>query len=148
MNKNQNTYFSNSSMCVKSQSQSSQVEYFRTLPFRELVERVEEQIEMYTIGERDEEEARSLAMMIAEVYKLPPAAMVKIAGNNLPAEMVSEVFLQITAEHIEHVLTNYRQAKYHIHHTKTYLRTALYNAVFEIELRVDNMVRADIPDLF
>ena len=134
------------SMCAK--SQSSQVEHLRSLTFDELLSEVLEMIEFFAVEDCEKNEVRCLAMMIAEVIKLPPDAAVKIAGSNIPAEMVSEIYMQIRNEHIQHVIGNYHQATYYIKHTKTYLRTALYNSVFEIDLRIENQIRTDMPELF
>ena len=83
-------------------------------------------------------------MIIAEVMKLPDDAAVRIAGNDLPAEMVALIFDRIEHDHVIEVMRHYQEATYEIKHTKTYLRTALYNSVFEMEARIDNEVRKDM----
>ena len=82
--------------------------------------------------------------IIAEVKKLPDDAAVRIAGNDLPAEMVALIFDRIEHGHVIEVMRHYQEATYEIKHTKTYLRTALYNSVFEMEARIDNEVRKDM----
>lgn len=129
------------SKCNKSESKSSQVKY-STLPFYRLLPIVLQQIEYEAFAPGKKARAYDIALIIAEVYKLPASASVRISGNDLPAEMVAEIFAELTSEHIEQVIENYAKAKYEITHTKTYLRTALYNSVFELSSRAENELRA------
>ena len=77
---------------------------------------------------------------------LPPSTVVQIGGNKLTAQAVSEIYSMLTHEDIITVMDNFEQAEYKIKFKKTYLRTALYNEVFERSSRVINDVRADIPE--
>lgn len=126
----------------KSQSESSQVQYSK-LSFYELLETVLRQIEFDTFSREDQRQVREIALMIAEMFKLPKTAKVRIGGNDLPASMVADVFDMLTSEHVEYVLEKYNQVQYEIKHTKTYIRTALYNSVSELSLRTVNAVHAD-----
>ena len=85
-------------------------------------------------------------MLIAEMYRLPPDAEVQINGQKLPASMVRDVYSLLTEEHIREVITNYEKAEYTIKFKKTYLRTALYNEVFEHESRFVNGFRTAFPE--
>lgn len=116
----------------------------RSLPLFEVLNLVKSQIEFDLFNWRESETVSVLALYIAEVIKLPPTASVRIDGNDLPAEMVAEVYGYITNEHIHHVLEKYADADYEIKHTKTYLRTMLYNSVFELVLQMDNQNRANL----
>ena len=111
--------------------------------FTQYFRAVESRIEIDAFGE-DFAQAREIAMIIAEVLRLPETASVRIDGNNLPADMVADVYAYIEHEHVAEVIRRYREAKYEIKHTKTYLRTALYNSVFELNARIDNEVRKDM----
>lgn len=147
MIENKNNY---SFLCEKSKSTSSPVQHSpaddkRALPFSVLLECVKGQIEFRCFQREDEEQAGEIAMIIAEVMKLPANAAVRIGGNDLRAEMVAEIYDRVTHEHVTHVMDNYARATYEIKHTKTYLRTALYNAVFELTSRIDNHVYTDMP---
>lgn len=62
---------------------------------------------------------------------LPPIAEIMIDGDKLPAKNVQEIFLELKKDHIEAVVENIRKIDYPIKHVKTYIRTALYNAVLE-----------------
>lgn len=137
-------------LCEESESQSSQVRYTRTdrknmLPFSKILNLVKNQIELGCFEITEIEMANEIAMIIAETYKLPGNATVRIAGNNLPAEMVSEVYEKLEHEHILHVIENYEKVTYEIKHTKTYLRTALYNSVFELNGKNRNKILTDMP---
>lgn len=137
------------SFCEKSKSASGRVQQFhralhKQTPFYDLLEEVKEQIEISCFDSCDKRQAQEIALIIAEIHKLPETAYVRIAGNDLPVDMVSLVFDRIEHDHVVEVIRHYREAKYEIKHTKTYLRTALYNSVFEMEARIDNEVQKDM----
>ncbi len=149
----------NNSFCDNSSQSHSQVEripeatieridraYFDEMTFSEAFDAVKEQVEFFAFSETDKDEADGICLIIAEILKLPPASMVRIGGNNLPAEMVQAIYYHLTHEHIELVLQNYGRAVYEIKFKKTYLRTALYNAVFEYEAHYTNAYKKDFPE--
>lgn len=147
MEQNKNNY--HSSVKFKSLSASSQGELLKrqceaNVPFYEVVEDVKSEIDFDCFGRAEKEQAEEICLMIAEVLKLPPEAKVRIAGNDLTADMVATIFHRLTHEHIALVMENYGKAAYEIHHKKTYLRTALYNSVFEIESHYVNLVKTDL----
>lgn len=104
-----------------------------------------EQIEIGAFSERDDPLARVLAGIIAEVYILPPGCTVRIEGEALPVETVREVYAGITHEHVEGVITRFRETGHRIKHIKSYLRTALYNAVFEFDFDCENVAAIAAP---
>lgn len=107
-------------------------------------ERVMEQVEFAYLPRGDLARAKEICMIIAEVRLLPPSAEVQIAGEKREAWFVSEVYANLTHDHIMMVLTNFKAAKYAIKAKKTYIRTALYNAVFELEHGIENDVQSTI----
>ena len=111
--------------------------------FREVLKYVRDQIEIECYTEQDRPQAEEIALIITEIYKLPATCEIQIAGNKLPAEMVQEIFTRLDNSNVTDVIRRYKQAQYEIKHTKTYLRTALYNSVFEFESRLENKVRSD-----
>lgn len=136
-------------MEFKSLSASSQVELpkrqFETnIPFYEVIEDVKSRIDFDCFNSLEKGQVEEICLIIAEILKLPPEAKVRIAGNDLAADMVATIFHRLTHEHIALVMENYGKAWYEIHHKKTYLRTALYNSVFEIENHYANLVKADL----
>ena len=131
----------NSSLrCAEVASKSSRVG-----SFREVLEEVRDRIEIECYDPCDRAQAEEICMMIAEVCKLPPEAEVQIGGQKLPAGMVCEIYECLTNEHIRNVIKNYEAAEYEIKFKKTYLRTALYNEVFEFQSRVVNEISQFLP---
>lgn len=116
----------------------------KSTPFYDLLQQIEDRIELQCFEKRDRRQAEEIALIITEVMKLPGNATVRIAGNDLPAEMVALIFGRLTHDHVVEVMRRYRAATYEIKHVKTYLRTALYNSVFELEARTDNEIRQDM----
>ena len=82
----------------------------------------------------------------ASPFTLPPEAEVQIGGQKLPAGMVCEIYECLTNEHIRNVIKNYEAAEYEIKFKKTYLRTAIYNEVFEFESRNVNEMSQFFPE--
>ncbi len=112
---------------------------------RKKTEAALEQIEIGAFSERDDPLARVLAGIIAEVYILPPGCTVRIEGEALPVETVREVYAGITHEHVAGVIARFRETGHRIRHIKSYLRTALYNAVFEFDFDCENVASIAAP---
>lgn len=110
----------------------------RPVGLMEVMDLIKAQIELDTFSPTDKDFAQEIALIIAEVMRLPETALIRIDGNGLPAGMVQEVYAMLEREHVEGVILAYRRAKYEIRRRKTYLRTALYNSVFETESRIEN----------
>ena len=91
-------------------------------------------------------QAEEICLIIAEIFILPPASLVQIDGNKLPVTAVQEVYDRLTHEDIIAVMDKFEAATYEIRFKKTYIRTALYNEVFERSSRVINGIRTDIPE--
>lgn len=128
-----------------SESVSGPVQYSPALrnqkqSFEDMLNKVRTQIEVECFPETQRGQAEEIVLIMAEVMKLPPHVAVRIGGTELPAELVAEVYQRITHEHVEEVMSNYTQILYEIKRVKTYLRTALYNVVFEQNARIENRV--------
>ena len=54
--------------------------------------------------------------------------MIRIAGDDYPAEVVKSRFLKINSSHIEYVLDRMRENTTYVRNIKKYLLAALYNA--------------------
>jgi len=76
---------------------------------------------------------KELCLIIAEVLVLDQDSFIKINGSNVCVRMVQEVYSLIHNEHVDLVFYNFHKVSQRIYNKKGYLRTALYNAVFEIE---------------
>ena len=137
--KDRNRVYRNDDVESLSMSMSSKrIEIAQT--FCGTVENVRRAIEIECFVERERTLAEELCKIIAEVMLLPPNAAVRIAGNDFPAQMISEIYQLLDHEHIEFVIDNYKRMTYRITAKKTYLRTALYNSIFEYESHIENQV--------
>ena len=54
--------------------------------------------------------------------------MIRIAGDDYPAEVVKSRFLKLNSSHIEYVLDRMRENTTYVRNIKKYLLAALYNA--------------------
>jgi hypothetical protein len=79
-----------------------------------------------------------LCLIIAETFVLRPDSVLKINGNAIDAPVVQEVFFQIRNHHVRLVHDNFYKVSKPVYNKKAYLRTALYNAVFEYESQFVN----------
>lgn len=110
-----------------------------------VIEAVREQIEADCIPEEYKPISEEIERIIAEVYVMPENWTVRIDGQPMPATLLKDVYSQLTNEHAMAVMDRFSAVPYEIRHVKTYLRTALYNAVFETEARAANAYRKDHP---
>ena len=76
---------------------------------------------------------KELCLIIAEVFVLDQDSLIKINGSNTSVLLVRDVYSQIRNDHVRLVFSNFNNVAQRIINKKAYLRTALYNAVFEIE---------------
>ena len=83
---------------------------------------------------------KELCFIIAEVLVLSHDSIIKINGSNVCAHLVQEVFSQINNDHVRLVFNNFHNVSQHVHNKRAYLRTSLYNAVFEIESHYVNAI--------
>lgn len=134
-------------------SQSSQVGgFFDTL------EAVKEQVEFECFEPSCQSVAENICRIIADVYQLTPNRIVVFNGENciVPERIaigrvkydvsrVQEVYSLLTHEHILLVMDNLSHIHYEIKSPKTYLRTALYNSVLELDVHWENKVNATLP---
>ena len=111
--------------------------------FKEALNTAMGQIDLQEFDRADRALAYELIMIIAEIYSLCPLSPVKINGEKLTAETVSEVYSQLTSDHLKFCIGKFREVKYEIKYRKSYFRTALYNSAFEIESYYENAVRKD-----
>jgi len=76
---------------------------------------------------------KELCLIIAETLLLSPDSVIKINGSNISASLAQEVFSQLRNDHVRLVFENFNKVSARVYNKKAYLRTALYNAVFELE---------------
>ncbi len=113
------------------------------LSFREAMEEAEAQVEPESFEASLRGRVREACRVIAEIYMLPEGAKVKIEGEELPVETVREVFCQLNDSHVRYALERFDGYEGRIFAMKPFLRTMLYNAVFEMESHYQNRFRAD-----
>ena len=100
--------------------------------FDEVLEQVKEQIAIDCVPFEQILQAEELAAIIAEVFRLRPEDELRVDGVMHSAADVQAVYAKLENEHIMHVIETYNEIPYPIKSPKMYLRTALYNAVFEL----------------
>lgn len=109
------------------------------LSFREAVKGEAERLYFDAFAEADKPLAYELCAILAEVKLMRPSFSVRIGGEVLEASLVSEVFSCLTHEHLCRVIEAFDRCQNEIRNKKAYLRTSLYNAVFELEAGERNL---------
>ena len=130
---------------MKREKESSQVRQSVRSSFTDLVRITSEQIDLqeFALGRPAlADQARELCAIMAEVYAMHPDTEITINGERLYAGLVSDVFKCIGYEHVELALDNYNRATYSIRNKRLYLRTALYNSVFELASSIANDINS------
>lgn len=110
--------------------------------FDEVLEQVKEQIAIDCVPFEKILQAEELAAIIAEVIRLRPEDKLRVAGVLHTAADVQAVYAKLENEHILHIIETYNEIPYQIKSPKMYLRTALYNAVFELNNAGANLYAA------
>lgn len=90
---------------------------------------------------------RELCYIIAEIYIINPDSKVAISDETLDAYLVQEIFSELRYQHLELVLENFNSKTELVKNKRAYLRTALYNSVFEYESHYENLVNHDMEGL-
>lgn len=119
----------------KSESKSGQV-----VEFLKVLEDVKIQVEAHAFESEDAEMVETLCRNMATVFQLPKGQLITIGGEKKSAEQVQAIYSLIKHENIEHIITSFQEIKYNVKHITTYLRTALYNSVFESSAFWENRV--------
>ena len=70
--------------------------------------------------------------------------MIRVAGDDYPAEVVRSRFLKLNASHIEYVLDRMRENTTYVRNIKKYLLAALYNAPSTISSYYTSLVNHDL----
>lgn len=126
----------------------------RRLTFKEAITKAEEQI---GFRECSRQHAcygilHDMCRAMAEVYMMPPRAKIRVNGEELEAEMVAEVLEQVTQEMAKARAEELRETIKEVKCIKAYLRSALYNKVFEFETAEEASKRGtgsfDVEDFF
>lgn len=110
--------------------------------FDEVLEQVKEQIAIDCVPFEQILQAEEIAAIIAEVLRLRPEDKLRVDGVLHTAADVQAVYAKLENEHVLHVIETYNEIPYPIKSPKMYLRTALYNAVFELNNAGANLYAA------
>ena len=70
--------------------------------------------------------------------------MIRVAGDDYPAEVVRSRFLKLNASHIEYVLDRIRENTTQVRNIKKYLLAALYNAPVTMDSYYTSLVSHDL----
>ena len=70
--------------------------------------------------------------------------MIRVAGDDYPAEVVQSRFLKLNASHIEYVLDRMRENTTYVRNIKKYLLAALYNAPVTMDSYYTSLVSHDL----
>lgn len=113
-------------------------------------EKVQNQMKIEDFHGNDKERAKALSNIIAEIFLVDDNADVNISGIAYKAEWVKEVYRMINHDDIKTVVDNIDKIRKEIRNPKSYLRTALYNAVNERGIRksVERQGTFDPEDAF
>lgn len=99
--------------------------------YRARLDELSEEIPIDCFDECDRAMVGEIHRIIAEMSILPEECDVQIDGMKLPCGVVNEVYRDLTVEHVREVIKGFDEVKRAITFRKSYLRTALYNAVLE-----------------
>ena len=70
--------------------------------------------------------------------------MIRIAGDDYPAEVVKSRFLKLNSAHIQYILDRMRENTTYVRNIKKYLLAALYNAPVTMESYYTSLVSHDL----
>ena len=112
--------------------------------FGSLMTMIRQQIEAGAFRREDQYQVEEIVRILAEMFVLPADVTVSIGGIKMPVAFVREIYGILEHDHVELVLQQYKKQTHAIRCPKSYLRTALYNAAFELESRVTNDVQQDL----
>lgn len=113
----------------------------RVLSFDETVGEVTRQLEVECLESRgySKPQLLEICMIIAEIYMRNPNGSVRIGKELIDNSIVQQVYRKLTAEHVDMVMDNLSRITTVIHNKKQYIRTALYQSVFELEAHYANL---------
>ena len=107
----------------------------RGLSFREAITLAEEQVDYRGMDYEDKYRplVHDMCRAMAEVYMAPEGMEMKVNGEPMTAGMIAEVYRELTDEHVLNLASRLYGGWNCVGHPKAYLRSALYNVVFEFE---------------
>lgn len=115
----------------------------RVSSFSETLREVNDRMLTDTLSDRSL--GREIALIINEVLRLDAdrVPFIRIGGEDKPTDEVQSVYCLFEREHAELVIEQVKKIQTPIKFKKAYIRTMVYNSVFEIETHYQLMVNAD-----
>lgn len=119
------------------------------MSFREAITKAEDQIGFHEYSRQHVCYGilHDMCRVMAEVYMMSPTSVIRINGEDLEAGMVAQVLEELTQEMAEERAEELRGTLHTVTCLKAYLRSALYNKVFEFEsaqAKVEAQVKHDM----
>lgn len=107
----------------------------RRLSFKEAITKAEDQIGFHEYSRQHHCYGilHDMCRAMAEVYMMSPTTKIKVNGEELEAGMVAEVLEQVNQGMAEDRANELLETIAGVTNIKAYLRSALYNKVFEFE---------------
>lgn len=107
----------------------------RRMSFKEAITKAEDQIGFHEYSRQHACYGilHDMCRVMAEVYMMSPTALIRINGEDMEAGMVAQVLEEATQEMAEERAEELREHLHEVTCLKAYLRSALYNKVFEFE---------------
>lgn len=120
----------------------------RRLTFREAVTLAEDQIALHEYPRRHIlwGVLHDLCRVMAEIYMMSPTATVRVAGEQLEARLVADVYREVTPEMAETLAAELQGRLAGVTNMRAYLRSALYIKAFEYEaceVRLEEQIRRE-----
>lgn len=125
----------------------------RRLSFKEAITKAEDQIGFHEYSRQHHCYGilHDMCRAMAEVYMMSPTTKIKVNGEELEAGMVAEVLEQVNQGMAEDRANELLETIAGVTNIKAYLRSALYNKVFEFEaadVKLQEQIKRDMPWLF
>lgn len=114
--------------------------------FDETMDEIKEQIEYQLFPFELLPQVTEIAAIIAEMFRMRPEDRIKIENALHTVADVQSVYRHIRHEHVQHVLETFNAIPYTIRAPKMFLRTALYNIVFEHTSAENNLFSSTAGD--
>ena len=91
----------------------------------------------------DTEFINALVEIMLDTILTEEPKRVNIGKETKSREVVKSVFMKLTSDHIELVMSKFKEQCHTINNKTAYLRTMLYNSYLEIDPHYTNQVRVD-----
>ena len=91
----------------------------------------------------DDEFIDSLVEIMLDAILTEEPKQVNIGKETKPREVVKSVYMKLTSDHMDLVITKFKEQSHKIINKTAYLKTMLYNSYLEIDAYYTNQVKVD-----